>query len=237
MQKEGLLKINGWDISECNARLWSITIGHCSIENQSEWISRSISPVLLDNLTEFKSVKIKILVKGNDRNEILQNRSLLISKFLEPVRIETPWFSHLFCGTMSKHSEKEDSKNRFHTVEIEMEAYEFSKEQVTTFENAKSMTVTNPGNLRTPVILEIVPIQGIGNLTISGLTQDPIEILQTTQGKKIVINAMTAEITEDGEDKAQDVQIWELPYLLPGENTLTLNYAADITIRFEPRFM
>ena len=233
----GLMKVNDWDISQCNARLWNMTMGHCDIINESEWISGALSPQLFSSNINFKKLTVTILVKGRDRNDILKNRSILLSKFIDPVCLTMSWMEHKFYGSMTKHSEKENSIHRFHSVTIELAGFEASNEEVVSSTDTKIINITVSGNLPTPAIVEIIPIEDTQSLTISGLTDEPIVIYRTNQGKKIIINAFTAEITEDRKNKAADIKIWELPRLLPGENTITLDYAADIIIRYEARFM
>lgn len=82
-------------------------------------------------------------------------------------------------------------------------------------------------------------------LVIKGLSRDPrtgasldIEIRNTTPGKKIVIDGESGLITEDGEAKIDDIDIWALPDLQPGENIIkTNNNWLEVTIRYNPRFM
>lgn len=82
-------------------------------------------------------------------------------------------------------------------------------------------------------------------LVITGLSRDPrtgealeIEIRNTTPGKKIVIDGETGKITEDGQVKIEDVDIWALPELLPGENEITTNNNwLEAVVRYNPRFM
>lgn len=82
-------------------------------------------------------------------------------------------------------------------------------------------------------------------LVITGLSRDPrtgesldIEIRNTTPGKKIVIDGETGKITEDGETKIDDIDIWALPDLQPGENIIkTNNNWLEVTVIYRPRFM
>ena len=48
----------------------------------------------------------------------------------------------------------------------------------------------------------------------------------------------SGKITEDGVNKAADVDIWSLPALLPGTNQITLDSTwVDLTVKYRPRFM
>ena len=232
----GLMRINNWDISLCNARLWNVTIGHCDLANQSTISDASLIPVLVSGQVELKKVMLTLLVKGDNRDHIIRNRSTLLSKFLNPVTLEMDWFSHTFYGVMTKHSETENSKRKFHTVKIEFEGVEISEEAQSVLDK-KEMTLHIPGNLPAPVVLEITPIEGTSILTVSGCSNDPIIIKKTNRGKKIIIDGLTGKMTEDGVNKAADIEIWELPRLMPGENTITLDYAADITVCYQARYI
>ena len=82
-------------------------------------------------------------------------------------------------------------------------------------------------------------------LLIDGLCRDPrtgenvtIEVRNITPGKKIVIDGDTGLITEDGVIKIDDVEIWELPTIQPGENLITTNNNwLEVTVKYEPRYM
>lgn len=82
-------------------------------------------------------------------------------------------------------------------------------------------------------------------LIITGLSRDPrteealeIKVKNYTPGKKIIIDGETGLITEEGQTKIDDVEIWELPDLKPGENIITTNNNwLEVTIKYNPRFM
>ncbi len=82
-------------------------------------------------------------------------------------------------------------------------------------------------------------------LVITGLSRDPrtgeeleIEVKNFTPGKKIIIDGETGLITEDGKIKIDDVEIWALPDLQPGENAITTNNNwLEVTVKYSPRFM
>lgn len=118
---------------------------------------------------------------------------------------------------------------------LEFSGYEFS--DGTIIKTAiQSFTADTGGNLRCPVILEITrKISGI--LTISGFTDAPFTISNTMEGQKIVIHGLTGEMSAGGVSKAKDIDIWELPHLLPGSNMITISTSLDITIRYEARYM
>lgn len=239
------MKINSFDISQCKARQLNVTMEHNEIKNDSEWVRGSPIPAFLKNTIGFKPCKVVVLVKGKDRDEILENRSNILSRLLEPTTLTLDGFDHKFYGILTKHSITEDSIKRFHRLTLELSGYEIDDEIPSSFSSTTTFTVENPGNIITPAIIEITPQIGISTLTISGLCRDPetgegqdITIRELSTGKKIVIDGELGFMTEDGANKFKDIDLWELPTLLPGANNITCSTKnIAVTIRFRPRFM
>lgn len=107
------------------------------------------------------------------------------------------------------------------------------------------MTVRNAGNIITPMRIEITPTAGIASLTISGACPDPetgedqkIALKNLTTGKTVVLDGETGLVTENGELKSQDAELWELPAAKPGNTTLTFSTGTlNVTVKMYPRYM
>lgn len=52
------MKINGWDISEVQAKQWNVNPGFSDVENESEWQRGSPLPFFAGNFVGFKTVQI-----------------------------------------------------------------------------------------------------------------------------------------------------------------------------------
>lgn len=240
------MKINGWDISEANARQWNVTFEHNEIDNDSEWVSGAASPVLLNSTLDFKELSITLLVKGSSREEIVLNRSTILSKLLAPAVLELDGYSHFFKGVLTKASATEQgTKKRFHTLKLTFNCYEYGAEQAIEKNKLESFTINNPGNLTTPAIIEITPTVGLATLTITGIVRNartgvdlPVTVKTLTTNKKVVLDGETGLITEDGVLKAGDVETYGLPSLLPGTNTIALdNGFMNVAVKFKPRYI
>ena len=175
----------------------------------------------------------------------------------ESVTLELDKFDHKFCGFMSKHDFTESplarlkvTSNRLSKLTVDFSCYEFAEQPNGSpfSESASGMletVVTNPGNIRTPCMVEITPKVGMEQLTITGINRN----LDTGENLRVVIRSLTAnstvildgesgKITENGANKAADVDIWSLPILLPGETRITLDSTwTDMTVKYRPRFM
>lgn len=245
------MKINSWDISEASAHQLNVTPGFHSIKNDSDWVRGSPAPVLFANEIGFKNLKVSLLIKADrDRQAILDNCSLILSKLLEPVDLELDDFDHKICGVLTKHTLEENplnvpfvKYNRASTLTLEFNCYEYSDEVTQSASGSTSITVTNPGNIITPAIIEITPQVGASSIELTGICRNPytgedipVTIADLVTDSTVTLDGESGLFTEGGELK--EVEIWELPTLLPGENKITVNNSGmDITVRFRPRFM
>lgn len=251
------MKINGWDISGAQAKQWNVIPGFSNIENESEWQRGSPLPFFVNGSIGWKTIQITFLVYGSGRNEILQNCSTLLSKMSESVILELDKFDHKFCGFLSKHDFTENplgrlkvTSNRLSKLTVDFFCYEFAEQPDGSpfSESASGMletVVTNPRNAWTPCVVEITPKVGIGQLTIAGINRNPdtgenlqAVIRNLTTNSVVILDGESGKITEDGANKAADVDIWSLPALLPGTNQITLDSTwVDLTVKYRPRFM
>lgn len=235
------MKINGKDVSDWNAKQWNVVVEHNDIKNDSEWVRGSLTPILLTNDVGTKKITVSLLVKGKNRDKILQNRSDVIANLLDPVELELDGFEHKFHVIANKIEPTESSKHRFHLLKIEFLGYEYGQEVVTTIQGNQTIYIENAGNIKTPAIVEIVPDIGITEVTLTGLCheqEDNIVIRELTSASNVIINGETGMITDGETGKYKDVELWELPSLLPGVNKITCDKNnVTITIRHKPRFI
>lgn len=238
------MKIGEWDVKEAGARQHRVTFGNNTISNTSEWVKGSLNPTLLGNTVGLKTIRTVLVVKGKDREEILGRKSLIISKCLEPVILTLDNYQHRLYAVLKKTDTDETSMNRWHLLTLEWNCYEFGDRITQTFEGCETMSVYNPGNMITPATIHIWPQIGTATLIVAGISRSlvmeenyEVVVKNTEAGKEIILDGETGLITEAGQIKAGDVEIWELPSLLPGENTITVSTTVNVTITFSPRYM
>lgn len=236
--------IEDWDIKIANARQQRVTYGNNSISNSSEWTKGSYTPVLLGNTIGFKTIKTVLVVKGAGREEIIRNKSLILSKCLHPVLLTLDNYQNKFYAVLKKSDTEEKVMNRWHLLTLEWNCYECGDRIIQTYVNEQTITIDNPGNITTPVIISIVPQIGTAALTLTGLTRNglmnegyEIIVRNTEVNKEIILDGENGLITEGGNLKAGEVEIWELPSLKPGENTITVDSNIKLTLSFLPRYL
>lgn len=249
--------IDTWDISNARAKQWTVTPGHHSVNNESEWVRGSPAPVLLGSGIGFKKMKVALLVYGNGRQAILDNCGTILSRLMAPARLTLDGFAHKYHGVLEKHSLTENPlnildlrKNRCAKLALEFNCCEYAAQQDGSpyAESASGVTrtvITNPGNILTPAVVEITPRIGLAELELTGICRDPgtledlpVKVKNLAAGKKIVLDGETGLMTENGALKAFDIEIWEIPTLRPGQNPVTLSSdRLDITVKYYPRYM
>lgn len=236
--------INGWDIADARGKQWNVVIGHHSVSSNSEWTKGSPVPVMLKNEIGFKTAEITMLVYGDNRDDILNNRSIILSHLLSPVDLELDGFSHKFCGIMTKCEPEETVMNRWHRLTLSFNCFEYADEIVSSFSGSTTITMENPGDILTPLVIEIVPQIGAATMTMTGICRDagtgedlPVTIKNLVTGEKVILDGETGLFTKNGA-LTGNIEIWQVPTLLPGENKITIdNNRMDLKLSFCPRFM
>lgn len=223
------MKINDTDIRVFNARQSRITVGHHDWTLNTDWLPGAVLPMYGTSGISVKPIKVVINIKGASRTSIISQRSELLALLTGVVTLQLDNYEHKFCAVMKNHKETEMVKRRWHQLELDFEGYEYGDD--VTVETASAMaglTVTNPGNIVSPCKVEITPRAGAESITLTGLCRDsftgedlPVIIDELVIGEKVIIDAMTGKVTQDGSLK--DIDIWALPSLKPGANTVSCN--------------
>lgn len=241
------MQINGIDISQWHARQWAVSIGNHAITNSSEWNRGSPDPFLTGGAISFKTIKVTLLIKDSTRETMTLDRSNIVAALLEPADIVLDGFIHKFRAVLSKDASFEETVNyrqdRWHKLNLELQGYEYGSEVAVS--GSSELSIVNPGNLNTPAVLELLPTISTVPVTIQGICRDPatgedspVVVRALTTNKKVIIDGETGLITQEGAQKAGDVDLWELPLLAPGVNTITCdNVNITMTIKFKPRYM
>lgn len=243
------MKINGKDTEEeFGLQQWRVEMGFLEIKNQSEWVEGALSPIMLKGMTGFKKIKVTVMIRGSNRQEIWGKSGSLIAELLSPCDIQLDGFDHHFIVYLSNPSQTETSLNRWHTATLELIGYEQGSE-VEVKTSAKDFIVTNEGNLETPAVIEFTPLIGLVSVTLNGFIRDsntgeekPIIIRNLTKNKTVKIDGEAGLITENEVNKFKDTEIWDFPSLLPGRNHITMECLesqqelAEISIKYKPRY-
>lgn len=226
--------INGKNITEYgNVKQWRVDIKPRKMDHDSEWPRGSPVPIFQAPEVTFKEISIILMVYGDGREDILHRISNILADLTDVTNLILDGWKHGFCGVLEESEVKElsdTSRHRFQQLELQFSGYEHGDKVTETANGTGIIQITNPGNMVSPAILELTPTIGAASVEVTGICRDsntgadlPVLIKNLTTGNKIILDGITGLITENGELKAEDVDMWELPTLLPGENTITID--------------
>lgn len=102
-----------------------------------------------------------------------------------------------------------------------------------------SFTITNSGTAPTPCVLTIIPNYDFMEITIRGLSDEPLIVNRVKMNEVLVIDGENRIITINNQEAFNHFTGWEFPRLLPGENTIYISNAnqATISVEFNARYL
>lgn len=244
------MKVNGIDLKErygSKIRIGQQTIRERTIVNFTNWIDEADRPTQ-ENDPKFKffDVEAELIVIGTSKTDA----ELTVSNIIADCRygsIELDNVELDLTGEL-KEAEKEFKKRWVYALSLVFQAWEKSGSEVAvTVEDASSKEINVIGNLETPCIIELVPSGAITKYTIKGAARDPVTgeeediiVKNLSAGKTVIIDGESCTVTENGENKYKDTEMWEFPTLLPGANALTFTSSSvpcNVTIKYKPRYI
>ena len=219
------MRIGNTDVSTYNATQFRVSIGHSSLKSDSEWTAGAALPLLTKSSVGFKDLQVTLVVKGEDREAIISNSSAILTLLAVPVTLELDGFDHKFRVSLKSANRRESTEKIWHLLELNFEGYEFGDDVVVS--GSSEITVANPGTApASPCKVEIIPDISTAEITLEGVCRDfytgedlPVTVEELTTNKTVTLDGITGLVTEDGDLK--EVDMWGLPSLLPGENTIT----------------
>lgn len=242
------MTINGIDIFEFSAKQWRVDQGDVEFENESAWIPGTPLPVLFGNQIGFKHFVVTLMVYGDNRLDIQGKIGKILSLLLEPAELELDGYEHKYMGVLEKPRVTEHtdhSRHRFQVLELSFAGYEYEEMDEQIFNGMSTFEIFNPGDIVSPLILELIPTMGMAEIILTGISRNcesgedlPVTVKNLTTDKKIVLDGVNGMITEAGMLKASDVDIWALPTVRPGINTITVGTThLNVTAKVLPLFL
>lgn len=99
--------------------------------------------------------------------------------------------------------------------------------------NGSSFSVTNAGTAPAPCKVTIIPKVDLVNITIMGLSDEPIEVDNVNTGQELIINGETGEVLLDEQDYFEHYNAWQFPRLLPGLNQVQISNGSQCLVQIE----
>lgn len=226
------MHINKIDISRFGAKVQNKMINHSTKRKTVKW-NQTHKPSIEEEVEEGNPISIRLLFEADTRDMVHRN----ISNFLVHVTecdIKFENLSNNYHCYYDSHSIEETKIDEWLFLNIEFVGYEYSDELISNIDYLQTGVINNIGNKSTTAILEVIPRIDLIDLEISGLTETPITIKNLKANKKIILNGEEGTVTVDGINKFDDVDMWEFPFLVPGENKIKISKdSAKIAVKYK----
>lgn len=239
------MKINGIDLTHKyeEIRIGQETIKERKVVSFVNWIDQADAPIILEKPKgKFYDVEVEMIVSGNTKTEAEMLMSNIQADCLSG-EIELDTVDFILQGEL-KGVEKEFISRWKYKLNLTFQAWDKTEKETSVSFTGTEKKIFVEGNLETPCIIELTPINDTISFTIQGAARNPvtgqpedITIKNLKQGKKVIIDGEACTVLQGVTNKFADADMWEFPSLLPGNNTLTFSSAlCEVTIKYKPRY-
>lgn len=206
------------------------------VTTYEDWLRKGLSPVINYQKEYFKKIKCKFFFRAKSHEEVLSN----ISNFTSELKTCTLKFDDLdfYYDCTLENSNIIHHNILEKTLEIEFKcAYSYKAVITENIDNQNTKVINSQGNLPAPAIVTIVLPIDIISYKIDGF-EDSIIVNNIHANIPIIIDGEKCIVTENGQNKFSDVDMWSFPTIKPGENTISVdNSKGSLTIKYKPKWL
>ena len=239
------MKINGIDLKQKYGEIWmgQETIKERTVVSFTDWLDQANSPIEGERPKgKFYDVGVEMVISGNTKTAAEKTISNILADCRKG-KIELDTVDFIMQGEL-KDDKKEFVRRWEYKLNLTFKAWDKTEEEKSISFTGTEKKILVEGNLETPCIIELTPINDTISFTIKGAARNPvtgqpedITIKNLKKGKKVIIDGEACTVLQGVTNKFADADMWEFPSLLPGNNTLTFSSAlCEVTIKYKPRY-
>lgn len=231
--------INNIDISNYNARVLEVNIQNSSISNISDFETKNkLIPLFLNSEVGLNKITVTLLVNSLDKKQYYLDKSNLIKNMLNVFDIYFKDRNLKFKGVLLEQSDKPSLRQIRGALQLNIIGYNIENEITESINKIKSKAISVGGNSNIPCIVEITPTIDMIDVTIQGLSEDPIVVKNLKANKTVKIDGIKGTVTQNSINKFLDTDMWEFPFLVPGTNTIKVDKdTCNIKVIYNSRFL
>lgn len=234
--------IGGVPVKEYGAKQLTVEFSPSTIDTTYEWNAGARLPIMVSRRATFKKMAVLLKVTGSSRQEVVKNASYIhgLAAAGETEYILDGYNGWVFVGTLSGEPTLKKTVDRnVYKLTLNVTGYmRDAKMQEAEINRTTRGYVFVEGTRDAPITLEVTPIINIPQFSIYGTAERGIVIKNLTEGQTIYIDGFSGLITENGENKFNDVVFFEFPHLEPGEQEITFSESVcDIKIKYYPMWL
>lgn len=233
------MRVNGIDIRKYNAKQLTVDLQPPQISVNSEWVEGALTPHEFDTEVQYGTLKLTILFRGTGRNGIIRTISEFLSLMTERCRLNLDGYKGTYIGDLTSDSVAKTRAADRYILTIQFNGYMVDNEVVNVYRGVYGAKFTTLGTRDAPCIVEITPQRNLSQFTISGFGDDDIVLSNLKAEKTIIIDGERGKVTQDGENKFGDCDMWAFPVLKKSQesNIKFSTNACDVTIRYSPMWI
>lgn len=184
-------------------------------------------------------MKIELLFQAKRSEEIEKNISDCTALLLEPRVIKIDYQNFLYTVILTKvDSTNEVKSGAASIVTYNFIGYACGTRKKLDFNQALKAEWKIKGNIPTSAVVTITPTLSIQSATLTGFSDDPITIRNLKKDQAVILDGEAGTVTEAGQNKFKDVDLWAFPRLRPGMQTVTCDVESlRIHVEYNPRYL
>lgn len=233
--------INGVPVKEYGAKQLTVDFSPSTQEQTYEWNAGARLPIMVDHRVTFKTATVLLKVTGSSRQEIVKQASYLHMLAIGQTEYVLDGYKGwVFVGTLqSEPTLKKTVDRNVYKLTLTITGYmRDERQQEAEIDRTTQGHIFVEGTRDAPITIEITPIVDLPEFGIYGVAERSIVIKNLTKDTPIYIDGLTGLVTENGQNKFNDVVMFEFPYLQPGEQLITFSESVcNIKIRYFPMWL
>lgn len=233
------MRVNGIDAKTFDAKQLTVEIMPPKFAINSEWVEGAATPHEFDTEVQYGTLKMTVLFRGRNRNEINRKISEFLALFTSRCRLQLDRYKGTYIGDIKTNEIRKTESKKHYILSLEFDGYMTDAEVSNVYRNTYSARFTALGTRRTPCVIEILPTVDLQEYTITGFGEEPIVLSNLEKGKIVVIDGVKGLVTQDDVNKFADCDMWEFPILKNGkEYTITFSSnKCDVTVHYSPMWL
>lgn len=233
--------INGVPVELYGAKQLTVDFAP-SVQNTAyEWNAGARLPILVDNRATFKTLTVVMKVTGENRQEVNRNISRLHALAAGEASYQLNGYpGWAFIGVLQEEPAVNKTIDpRVYKLTMKVTGYMRDiAQRVIEIDKQATQYVFAEGTRDTPIMIEVTPSFDLSQFTLRGIAEREIIINDLTKDSTIYIDGLTGTVTENGQNKFNDVIMFEFPRLKAGEQLLTFSESVcRIVIRYYPMWL
>lgn len=210
------MKIDDTDIRSFDAKQLAVEFEPPQTNVTVEMFEGALTPSESESYIPLSGVKVTILFRGRNRDEIQRHVSDFNAELQKGVILTLDGYSRHFKGYMTGNTLSKTIVKERYTAEFTFTGYWFSDEVTLIWQQEHEMIFEAAGNRWTPCKVTITALEYIEELKINGFASGEIRVNTIPRGATVIIDGETGFVTMNGENKFGDTYLMEFPYLTTG---------------------